>query len=102
MKTLTIGHKYELDSLEGTNPQILQFIEKENKNNKLITINDGTTNEEVLKMLIDRMKVLGEKLPCRENSMAVTKLEEALLWLEYRTQKRKLQNVESTPFAHKN
>ena len=33
---------------------------------------------------------------CRENSIAITKLEEALLWLNKRTQDRIARNVEGT------
>jgi len=93
MQILTPGHKYLLRSFEATTGQILQFIEKDVAGN---TINDGTTNEEVLAMLIDRCKLLGEKLPSRETSIAVTKLEEALLWFNKRTQDRKARGVEGT------
>lgn len=60
----------------------------------LKTINDGTTNEEVLEMLIDRMNSLNKKFPCRENSIAITKMDEALLWLNKRTTDRTKRNVE--------
>lgn len=101
MKVLKEGHLYELDSMEGTNPQTIQFIEKEKIGEKFTTVNDGTTNEEVLEMLIDRTKTLGAKLPSRENSLALTKLEEALLWFNRRTQNRIKQGVENTPLPHK-
>lgn len=107
MKVLEPGHLYELESMEGTNPQKIQFIKKEKlisddpeTNGKFATITDGTTNEEVLEVLIDRTKTLGEKLPSRENSLALTKLEEALLWFNRRTQNRLKQGVENTPLPH--
>ena len=49
MKVIKPGHLYELDSLEHTVQQRLQFIEKEIdavREEELITVNDGTTNEE--------------------------------------------------------
>jgi hypothetical protein len=103
MKTLTEGHKYELDHFEsfglpGCKVQTLQFIEKIPKfgsmTNELTTVNDGTTNEEVLRMLIDRMQYLQNKFPCRENALVITKLEESLMWLEKRTADRKNRGVE--------
>jgi len=96
MKILTDGHKYELSSLEGTNTQIIQFIEKHPKGNttELETIADGTTNEEVIEMLIDRINFLQSKFPCRENAIVITKLEESLMWLHKRTQDRVKRNVE--------
>ena len=33
---------------------------------------------------------------CRENAIAITKLEEALMWLNKRTQDREIRNVEGT------
>ncbi len=42
------------------------------------------------------LRGLNKNLPCRETSMAVTKLEEALHWLEHRRKDRELRNVEGT------
>lgn len=99
MKTLTFGHKYELENFENKqNPgQTLQFIEKKpvsEGSSELKTVNDGTTNEEVLAMLIDRLNYLNGKFPCKENAVALTHIETALLWLEKRTKDRKARGVE--------
>lgn len=106
MKVITPGHRYELDHFEnyglpGCPVQTLQFIEKrpDPAGGTLETVNDGTTNEEVIAVLIDRINYLNSKFPCRENSIAVTKLEEALLWLNHRTAKRKARGVEGKPMA---
>ena len=40
------------------------------------------------------------KFKCRENALAITKLEEALHWLNARTQKREAQKVEGTHAVH--
>lgn len=102
MKVITPGHKYELDHFEsfglpGLPVQTLQFIEKtpvSHGSTELRTVNDGTTNEEVLRVLIDRMQSLQAKFPCRENAIVTTKLEESLMWLEKRTRDRKARGVE--------
>lgn len=102
MKVITTGHKYELDHFEsyglpGCPVQTLQFIEKTpiaEGAKELRTINDGTTNEEVLRVLIDRLNYLQGKFPCRENAIVITKLEEALLWLNHRTAQRQARGVE--------
>src|SRR5712692_9471530 len=61
---------------------------------------NGTTNEEIIQLIIDRISSLNDMLDgkyrCRENSLAITKLEEAKMWLEHRTQKRKERGVEGT------
>src|SRR3990167_1239875 len=36
------------------------------------------------------------KFKCRENAIAITKIEEARHWLNHRTQRREAQNVEGT------
>ena len=99
MKVIRIGHFYELENFENTREmsQTLQFIEKEEVNGKLVTVNNGTTNEEVLRMLINRMEYLQMKAPCRENAIVITKLDESLMWLEKRTADRKARGVEGTP-----
>lgn len=43
---------------------------------------------------------LNEKFPCRENALAITKLEEAMMWLEKRRQNRVVQGVEGTSVNH--
>lgn len=103
MIILTPGHCYELDNFEDkSKTQILQFIFKEpsvEDPSKLVTRRDGTTNEEVLEMLIDRMKFLQDKFPCRENAIVITKLEECLMWLNKRTADRMKRNVEGKHLA---
>jgi hypothetical protein len=100
MKTLNPGHKYELENFEAKDQpgQVIQFIEKEQDprgpTGQLRTVNDGTTNEEMLKVLIDRMNSIQAKFPCRENAIVTTHLETALLWLEKRTADRKARDVE--------
>lgn len=102
MTILKVGHLYELDSMEGTNPQRLQFIEKENVDGVFRTVNDGTTNEEVLLMLFDRLSVLYAKLPSKETAEAIWHIGEAMDWLERRTRNRLAQGVENTPLPHEN
>lgn len=99
MNILTEGHKYELENFENkeAHGQKLQFIQKEpvsEGSTELKTIFDGTTNEEVLEVLINRMQFLQSKFPCRENAIVITKLEESLMWLNKRTADRVKRNVE--------
>ena len=95
MKVLTSGHNYRLSNFEGHGKeQELQFIHKELKGETLVTIANGTTNEEVIKVLINRINYLDNKFPCKENKNAVLKLEEALMWLDKRTYDRIARDVE--------
>lgn len=99
MRTIIEGHRYELENFEAKDQpgQSLQFIQKTpvaEGSPELKTVNDGTTNEEVLKVMIDRMNSMQAKFPCRENAIVTTHLETALLWLEKRTADRKARGVE--------
>jgi len=83
--------------MEGTVSQTIQSIDKKLVDGQFKTIRDGTTNEDVLRMLIDRMNWLNKLCSCRENSLCITKLEEALMWLEKRTADRVARMVEGKP-----
>ena len=58
---------------------------------------NGCHNEDLIAIVIDRLQCLNQgDFACREHSIAITKLEEALLWLNKRTQDRIARNVEGT------
>jgi len=58
---------------------------------------NGVMNEDLIAIVIDRMQGFQSgKYACRENAIALTKLEEALLWLRKRTMDRERRNVEGT------
>jgi len=58
---------------------------------------NGVANEDLLVMVIRRLQGFQDSpYSCRENAMAITKLEEALLWLRKRTMGRENRGVEGT------
>lgn len=83
------GHVYTLTN--GTVPSVGLFFQrgpvKEAGHN-------GITNEQLIAVLVHRLGVLNKAFPCRENSIAITHLETALLWLEKRTADREARGVE--------
>ena len=96
MKCIDDCHNYELEYFRGGKGS-LSFYEMKENGTKI----DGVTNEELLKVLLHRLNYLndtwqGGKFRCRENSLAITKIEEALMWLERRTANRVSRNVEGT------
>lgn len=107
MKILTPGHKYELENFENkTGPgQIIQFIEKVQDPHvdaavgSLVTVNDGTTNEEVIKVLIDRMTILYKKFPSEETASTIWNLRAALYAQQSRTYERQQRGVEGKAVA---
>lgn len=97
MKIIKEGHKYELDAFEGINPQTIQFIQKKNVDGELVTEMDGTTNEEVLKMLMNRLQFLNAWVYDSYNSEALIHLQNALNCMHARTADRLARGVEGTP-----
>jgi hypothetical protein len=100
MNAIRPGHLYELEQFERDLPelrQLIQFIEKEPVSpgsSELRTVRDGTTNEEVLRMLIDRISWLQARCACDENFQVLSCLNNALKLLEQRTADRLRRKVE--------
>jgi hypothetical protein len=62
---------------------------------------NGAFVEDVLEAVRQRIMFFNStKFRCRENSLAITKIEEALQWLDWRTRQRLLQDVENTYETH--
>lgn len=58
---------------------------------------NGISNEALLAVLIDRMQGFQSgPFACRDNAIALTHLEEALMWLQKRTRDRLARGVEGT------
>lgn len=93
------GHRYALANFEDPEKsQEIQFIHREEGQlvGSLTTVSDGTTSEEVLAMLLDRLRFLNAKLPSRESALAITHCEIAESFLERRTKDRRKRGVEGT------
>lgn len=76
---------------------------RHDKNSLSFTLQNGPVKENGVNgcqvdTVIEAAKVMLEGLnknfPCRENSVAITKLDEALMWLEKRTKDRETRGVE--------
>lgn len=56
---------------------------------------NGCQNEDLLKIVIDRLQCFqAGQYSCRENALALTHIQEALMWLERRTLERQNRGVE--------
>ena len=79
----SLGFKDGQTQYEGSFQQI-QFVQK----NADGTMTPGLQSEQLLLVLIDRHRKLNDKFPSREGSLAITKMEEVLHWLEARVRER--------------
>ncbi len=58
---------------------------------------NGVCNEDLIAMVICRLEHFQKsEYSCRDNALAITKLEEALLWLRKRTINRENRGIEGT------
>ena len=58
---------------------------------------NGVCNEDLIAMVITRLEHFQKsEFACRDNAVAITKLEEAMLWLRKRTMARENRGVEGT------
>lgn len=87
---LSMKNEYFVASYMGGEAQQIKFYEL----NEDGTSTDGTTLEAVLRCLVGRLEDLNKKFPCRENAIAITKMQEARMWLDERTADRKKRGVE--------
>lgn len=55
---------------------------------------NGCQIDDLITFALGTIQTFNKKFPCRENSLAITKLEEALHWLEARKRDREQRNVE--------
>lgn len=93
----TEKNEYELHNFRRTPDEIsatqkIVFYEL----NEDSTSEDGTTIEELLRVGIERLSDLSRRVSCRETSIAITKMQEALMWLNERTKDRIKRGVEGT------
>jgi len=93
MKILERGHKYKLDTLDGEFPVELTFV----KRFRGIDNHAGTTSQEVLRCLIDRVQTLDAEAPWDGNEEIIKYLRLALVLHESRALFRKVEKGKMNP-----
>ena len=88
------NHEYTVSAVNSTNYYAkVSFQKGPIKENGV----NGCHNEDLIAIVLDRLQCLNQgDFKCRENSIAITKLEEAMMWLNKRTADRKARGVEGT------
>lgn len=97
MRVIQRGHAYELDHLDGDGKTILQFVFRARHNMGGQQDIEGVTNQEVLRVLIDRIQFLHEQLPHDNNPKILEHLRLALVLHESRALERKVEKGELRP-----
>lgn len=91
-KEFNANHEYIVSAVNSTNDYAkVSFQKGPVKENGV----NGCHNEDLISIVIDRLQSFQNgEFSCRENAIAITKLEEALMWLNKRTADRKARGVE--------
>lgn len=93
------NHEYRLTArkfLAGESPERVFDLSFQNGPIPEVGTN-GVTHEALIAIVIDRLRSFQSgPFACRENALALTKLEEALHWLHHRTRERAMRGVEGT------
>lgn len=93
------NHAYTLfhrQTPTGPDQTLIQF-----QNGPLVEVGpNGVTDAQLLAVLIDRLRGFqAGPFACRENALALTKMEEAMHWIHHRTAQRIRRGVEGTSNA---
>jgi len=94
----------ELFEIHGMNPAPFVGVDKED-NCVTFDVQTGPVKEvgvngcqidELVRFARKTIASFQERFPCRENALVLTKLDEALHWLDHRTRDRETRGVEGT------
>lgn len=91
MKVLDAGHKFELATFDGGEPQVLTFVKRNDPPEKYPGNSDaypGTQVQEVLRALIERGLYLETQIPCRETRLLIENCRDSIWLLESRHAQR--------------
>lgn len=95
MKVIDPGHVYELAAIDGDLQQSIQFVKRLRGERN----HPGTVNQELLRVLIDRIEFLDSEKPWALNGDILHHLRMALVLHEVRTLIRKVEKAELKPEA---
>lgn len=85
-----------IDSEDKAYQQITFVRGDKTDNGTVIPRVDGITHEQLLGVMIADLQHKQTLVPSREGAIAITKLQEALMWLEERQRERESRNVAGT------
>ncbi len=89
MKVIDPGHEYELDSLDGEQPNRLVFVKREGPGYPgNVGHHPGTTMQETLRALIHRAEYVNNQTPCPETLYAIHMMKHAVFSFEVRAAER--------------
>lgn len=92
MEVLIPGHRYSAAHLDGNGVEIIQFVDRGHGNDT-----EGTTCQELIKILIDRVKFLDGEVPSIFNEEILHHARMMLIHFEARALCRKVEKKKLLP-----
>lgn len=96
MKIIEPGHIYEVENVDGTGTQRIQFVKRRGSDAELLPNDqrvEGIQSQELLRVLIDRTFYLHREQPWRENVQIIHHLRDALRLYESRAARRSIEKL---------
>jgi hypothetical protein len=92
------GNQIEVNKIkEFVDENDLNHIEVQLQSKPISEVGEnGCQIDDVIFLCKEILKSFNDKVPSRQTSIAITKIEEAVMWLENRTKERQKRNVEGT------
>jgi len=89
VKVLDPGHRYSLRHLDGDGEEILQFVKREGEGYPgNVGHCEGTTSQEMLRVLIDRNQYCNKQIPDAHTQEAIRHMQIAIYEFEVRAAER--------------
>lgn len=96
MKILDPGHEYEVENIDGSGTQKIQFVKRRDSKAELLPESqreEGIQSQELLRVLIDRTIYLHTEQPWQENVKIVQNLRDCLRLYESRAARRHIEKL---------
>lgn len=94
MRVIEPGHVYAMANVDGDGEQRIQFVRRRGERAELLrTFTAGVLSQELLRVLIDRVRYLNDEDPCDEDVQILHKLRDCLRLFESRAARRTIEKM---------
>lgn len=96
MRILDTGHVYEVHNVDGPGTQLITFVRRRGDDAQLLPERDrhaGILCQELLRVLVDRVRFLNDEDPCVEDTEIIHHLRDSLRLFESRAARRTIEKL---------
>jgi hypothetical protein len=100
VKIIEPGHVYSVANVDGPGEQTIRFVRRRDEHAKLLEESEeGILSQELLRVLIDRVRYLNDEDPCAEDVEIIVRLRESLRLFETRASRRTIEKMPMVEMA---